>query len=109
MTREIRDLLTHASKSFDTIHVEWTAEYDTALLRHAFERSIPDLPHRLKSGSVVMAELRRSGAGSSDSDQAFRHDWRAWWRKPDYWRDDIVWEGGATAVSIVRGAISTSY
>jgi hypothetical protein len=109
MQRGIRELLTHARESFDTIQLEWTAEYNTALLARTVERSVPDFHALVQSGAIARLEAPGSPPGTRESDQRFRHEWRLWWRKPSCWRDDIVWENGATAISLVCGASSSSY
>jgi hypothetical protein len=107
MNRDIQQFLIHARESFDTIYLEWVADYNTVLLQRAFERSMPDLPGLVDSGAVVQVESRRAQPGAGDGNQHFRHESRVWWRKLGCWRDDIVWEDGATAISIVCGAISS--
>ena len=44
-----------------------------------------------------------------DSLDRIHHTWQVWWRRPDCWRDDITWDTGHSAVSIVCGATSVSY
>ncbi len=108
MDRDIRDLLARASASFDTIVVDWLAEYDTALLQHAADRSTPDRARLLAMGALARLEAPDPQPGVGE-DRRFRHEWRAWWRKPACWRDDIVWQNGATAVSIVCDAAASSF
>src|SRR5215213_5887559 len=53
-----------------------------------------------------MPLLRR---GRAAGEQRVCHEWRAWWRKPSSWRDDVVWADGSAAVSVSDGPVSTMY
>ena len=84
-----------AEDSFTTIQLDCLAEYNTAQLEAASGRS--------SSGGVRIADP------TAENPQRFRHDWRVWWRRPDCWRDDIIWDTGHSAVSIVCGGASSSH
>ncbi len=101
MGRDIRRLLSHASATFDTIRLEGVTECGAGL-SHGFERLQPVLP----TGNVVTFESHSDPVGSK---RGATYDWRAYWRKPCHWRDEIIWVGGATAISISCGATSLAY
>jgi len=78
------------ANTFTTLQLDCDAEYDTGQLRPA---------HGENAIAIV-------GDGSQDR---IHHTWKVWWRRPDCWRDDITWDTGDSAVSIVCGATSVSY
>ncbi len=108
MRRSLRELLAHARESFETVSLEWLAEYDAALLQRAWEVSVPDLQVRLREGSA--APLRAAGEHEVNEDGGrVSHPWRVWWRRPSCWRDDLVAPDGGTVVSIACGETALSY
>jgi hypothetical protein len=60
-------------------------------------------------GAIARLKAPGSPPATRETDQRSRHDWRLWWRKPSCWREDDVWENGATAISLVCGASSSCY
>jgi hypothetical protein len=109
MHHDARDLLKRAAESFQTIAMQWDAEYDLALLQRALERSIPELPELLASGAIVRLRPQESKIGHRAQDQSYRHNWRLWWRKPSCWRDDVIWDNGAIAVNVICGDLASAY
>jgi hypothetical protein len=114
--RNMRDLLTRACESFDSIQLEWDVASNGPVLARAMQRSIPDFEQRVAEGSIAMFEARREtprGSGQED-DPWSRHSWRAWWRKPSHWRDDYQlgdeWgDRGGNVVQLAVGASSSVY
>jgi hypothetical protein len=84
--------LARAENSFSTLQLDCVAEYDTARLQRALGGD---------AGTVALV--------GGDAVERFHHRWRVWWRRPDCWRDDILWDTGHSAVSVVCGGSSTSY
>jgi len=106
METELAALLDGANARFHTLFLDALVETDGALLGRALERSIPDFEQGVAEGWAVRMSAVADGRNAGG---VFRHGWRVWWRKPHDWRDDIVWEGGATAVSIVRATSASSF
>lgn len=116
MQRDIRSLLTRARESFDTIQLEWSAEFNGLVLAREMERSIPNFQQRLAEGSIARLEAKKTFTSTAtreddgDDDPWSRHAWRAWWRKPSCWRDDYLWENGSgAAIQIACGDSSSVY
>jgi outer membrane lipoprotein-sorting protein len=101
------EFLTRAADGFGAVYLDCAAEYNPSLLGRAIERSVPDLQERLEQGSAVRLT---AGAGALTGAPAppFRYTWRVWWRKPAWWRDEMI-ENGQATVSIVRGAVRVAY
>ncbi len=106
---DIRELLVHAPASFSTIDLECAVETRSDLFKRALQRAIPDFADRVAEGSITMLEAHHSQSSSGRENPQSGYEWRVWWRKPSCWRDDIIWETGATAVSIVCHALSSTY
>jgi hypothetical protein len=111
MSGAVHELLARARNSFDTAYLEWRAEYDSPLLARAMQRTIPNFEQRVREGSVAIFEAGPSTGASSAGgrERRLRLDWRAWWRKPSAWRDDLTWEDGSTAVSVANGPVTMMY
>lgn len=108
MRRSLRELLAHAGESFQTISLVWLAEYDPLLLQRAWERSVPDLPERLRSGASSPLRVKGEAQGVREGERVV-HDWRAWWRRPSCWRDDFVRPDGCRVVSVACGESALLY
>lgn len=107
--RDVGGLLAHARDAFESISLDWGAEYNAGLLQRAFERSVPDFAERVASGSIArLAPPRANVTAAADGGWA-RHDARVWWRKPSCWRDETMWENGATIVCTACGEAASWY
>jgi len=104
---DLRALLTRAPESFRTISLQCEAEYRTAILQREMLRGLPNVTESDPPSTATFVDP--SGDDATGADAPLRHEWNVWWRRPDCWRDDIVWATDQIAVCIVRGAASSFY
>src|SRR4051812_21647660 len=108
MQHDVRQLLTSARDSFHSMHLEWDAEYDMALL-HKASGATDAAAMAATTRAVAMIAPPDAATRAAGDEARFRHQWRAWWRRPSQWRDDVVWTNGSVAVSIIDDGSATTY
>lgn len=92
---EIEQILRHASTRFQTLHMRWRLTIIGRQLEIAESRAI-------RPENEVFGEFSGNRTGR-------RCDGEIWWRKPDEWRDEEIWEGRGPIRRIVRGGESDTY
>lgn len=101
MESNIQQLLMSARESFSTIRLDCVAVYHPALLGRALERSFPDFQRLQAQGALARLTGPDESIEHANAHTLISHDWRVWWRKPGYWRDDMIWNTGSAVINIV--------